>query len=384
MSSRTLDMVAEAPAQESHALPSDRIFRFGFVMEQQAGMRTQYLNWRSVAQHEPNVDATFVPITYYEDGGWIERMRFLPYQVRAIWRGTLQMKRGLGDTVYDAVLFNTHIPAVYYPPAVRRYRAFLMFDVTPCQYDAMARWYRPGQRRYRQGAIARWRERRIRHTFQAAVGLFPWSRWAAQSVIEDYGADPERVFILPPGVDTELWCPDPQQKPDDGVVRMLFTGGNFERKGGDLLLRWARETRRRNWELHMVTLDQADAPAGVFIHNGVQSNSGELIRLAQRCDLFVLPTRADCFSIASLEAMAAGLPVIVSDVGGIADIVDDGESGYLIPVDNYEALHDRLEYLLDRPELCRQMGQRGRAIVQQRFQLADQVRRGLRIMAEYC
>ena len=64
---------------------------------------------------------------------------------------------------------------------------------------------------------------------------------------DEYG-----IHIIPPGVDTQLWRPPlPDCKPNDGVTRLLFTGGNFLRKGGDLLLRWAKETRRQNWELHM-------------------------------------------------------------------------------------------------------------------------------------
>ena len=51
------------------------------------------------------------------------------------------------------------------------------------------------------------------------------------------------MHILPPGVDTLLWQPgDEDAKPDDGVVRILFTGYAFERKGGDLLLRVAQRT----------------------------------------------------------------------------------------------------------------------------------------------
>lgn len=364
------------------ALPLERTYKFGFVMELQAGMRTQYVNWRDVVERENKIVPTFVPISYYQEGGWIEKMRFLPGSIRAVWRSNLQVKQGLGDTRLDAVLFNTHNPAVTYPPAVRDQKAYLMFDVTPRQYDEMARWYRPGHKVHTTGMVAEYRHRRICETFKAAAGLFPWSNWAAQSAIADYGADPKRIHILPPGVDTQLWHPDPAQRTDDGILRILFTGGNFERKGGDLLLRWARETTRRNWELHMVTMDEVDASPGVIVYNNVGSNAQELIRLAQRCDIFALPTRADCFSIASLEAMAAGLPVIVSNVGGIEDIVREGETGYLIPTDDYGALCERLDTLLDAPEKAREMGKQGRIRVCEKFELRDLVQQGLRIMAD--
>ncbi len=364
---------------EKLALP--RPMRFAFVMEQQAGMRTQYLNWRRVVEREPAITPTWVPVTYYEEGGWIERLRFLPGSLRSAWRSYLQTDRGLGHEKYDAVLFNTHNPAVVHRRSVHTQRAFLMFDVTPVQYDAMAAWYEHAPDK--AGWLADMKRRRVREVFQAAEGLFAWSHWAAQSAIHDYGADPQRVHLLPPGVDTQLWRPaEPGQRPDDGLTRILFTGGNFERKGGDLLLRWARETGRRGWELHLVTIDRIEnTPPGVVVHNDLGSNAAELIELTRRCDLFALPTRADCFSIASLEAMAAGLPVITSDVGGIADIVREGETGYLLAPDDFDGLCDRLETLLASPARRQEMGRKGREVVCAHFELRDLVWRGLRIMA---
>ena len=348
-------------------------------MELQAGMRTQYLNWREIVERESGVQATFVPISYYEQGGWIERMKFVPESVRAVWRSHLQVEQGLKKESFDAVLFNTHNPAVTHPRSLRDHRAFLMFDVTPCQYDAMAGWY--GHKADKKGFVANYKNRKVGETFREAAGLFAWSYWTAQSAIEDYGADPKQIHIVPPGVDTAKWTPGTaQDKPDDGIVRLLFTGGNFERKGGDLLLKWANATNRKNWELHLVTQDAVEAVPGVVVHNNIGSNAAELIQLARRSDLFVLPTRADCFSIASLEAMAAGLPVITCNVGGISDIIRDGETGYLLPPDDYDALHDRLDSLLDAPELRQKMGQRGREVVCENFDVTDLVRRGLRIM----
>ena len=355
--------------------------RFAFVMEMQAGMRTQYLNWRSVVEQEPDITPTWVPISYYEEGGTIERLKFLPGGVRSVLRSYQQVDKGLGQEKYDAVLFNTHNPAVTHRRSVRENRTFLMFDVTPKQYNGMAHIYGFGHKADRPGLMANYKHRRVRETFQAAEGLFAWSEWAAQSVIEDYGADPKRVTILPPGVDTQHWHPVlPEQKPNDGITRLLFTGGNFERKGGDLLVRWAKETRRKNWELHLVTLDRVEAPPGVVVHNNLSSNAGELVQLAQRADIFVLPTLADCFSIASLEAMAAGLPVITTRMGGIPDIVQEGETGFLLPVGDYEALCYHIDLLLDSPERRLAMGKKGREVVCGRFEMQTRVHQGLETM----
>src|SRR5438105_913092 len=133
--------------------------RFAFVMEQQAGMKTQYLNWRRVVEPMPEIEATWVPITYYEPGGWIERMQFVPGGARAVLRSWLQVERGLGRKPYDAVLFNTYNPAIGQMSRVRSRRTFLMLDVTPRQYDTMAAWYEHTPDR--AGWLAGWKQRRV-------------------------------------------------------------------------------------------------------------------------------------------------------------------------------------------------------------------------------
>jgi glycosyltransferase involved in cell wall biosynthesis len=88
--------------------------------------------------------------------------------------------------------------------------------------------------------------------------------------------------------------------------------------------------------------------------------------LYRNADLFVLPTRAECFGIAAVEAMASGLPVIFGDVGAARDIVDDGETGWLIEP-TAEALARALEYALDRREQLPHMGRRAREVAEERF-----------------
>jgi glycosyltransferase involved in cell wall biosynthesis len=291
------------------------------------------------------------------------------------------VERGLSGT-YDAVLFSTYNPAVLHQRGLSRQPGYLMFDVTPRQYDSIAGWYE--HRPDRAGWLAGWKERRVRGAFQSAAGLFAWSQWAAASAIEEYGVPTERVHVISPGVDTQLWTPPEEPREvaaASETTRLLFVGYAFERKGGDLLLRWARETPLRSWELHLVTQEPQRVPPDVIVHNGLGVNSEALIRLAQRCDIFVLPTRADCYSLAALEAMAAGLPVIASRVGGIPEIVEDGVTGYLIEPGDYDELKERIELLVGSPGLRRSMGAAGRAAACARFDCRAGIRTGLDMMS---
>jgi glycosyltransferase involved in cell wall biosynthesis len=127
-----------------------------------------------------------------------------------------------------------------------------------------------------------------------------------------------------------------------------------------LLEAFGRGAFSRRAELHIVTRDSVPVGPGVVLHHDLENNSPALIRLYQQADIFVLPTMADCFSIASIEAMAAGLPVVATRVGGIPDIVIEGETGQLVPVGDGAALGAVLNRLVGDAALRHELGQAGR------------------------
>jgi glycosyltransferase involved in cell wall biosynthesis len=84
-------------------------------------------------------------------------------------------------------------------------------------------------------------------------------------------------------------------------------------------------------------------------------------------DIFVLPSRSEGFSNAIIEAMAASLPVVATDVGGNAEAVKDGVSGFVVPPENSAALAEAICRLLDDPSKASQMGAAGKTLVAERF-----------------
>jgi len=80
-------------------------------------------------------------------------------------------------------------------------------------------------------------------------------------------------------------------------------------------------------------------------------------------DLFALATEQEASGTVYVEAEAAGLPVIGTDVGGVSEMMRDGVTGILVPVHDHAALQSALERLIDNPELRRQMGDAGRRMV---------------------
>ena len=89
-------------------------------------------------------------------------------------------------------------------------------------------------------------------------------------------------------------------------------------------------------------------------------------RLAD-ADIFVLPSRSEAFPNALLEAMAAGLPVVASAVGGILELVDDGRNGLLVPAGDPRALADRLCRLMAEANLGERLGEQARRHVESRY-----------------
>jgi glycosyltransferase involved in cell wall biosynthesis len=98
-------------------------------------------------------------------------------------------------------------------------------------------------------------------------------------------------------------------------------------------------------------------------------------RILPSLDVFVLPSRYEGFGIAIVEAMAAGLPVVASKVGGIPEIIIHGETGLLVPPDDPGSLADALRELTANPERAKAMGQRGRQRAQALFSVEAMVKR---------
>jgi glycosyltransferase involved in cell wall biosynthesis len=217
------------------------------------------------------------------------------------------------------------------------------------------------------GVLGRIKHAINRGTYKRAHKIISFNQVTKNSLVNHYGIPADDVLVIPAGIDTKLWQPAPDSKPNDGIVRLLFVGGDLGRKGGDLLLRWARQTTRKNWELHLVTGADAEQVPRVFLHKGLTPNDPRMVALAQRADLFVLPTRADLSPNAILEGKAAGLPSLSTTVGAIHEMVRDGIDGFLTAPGDYAALAERLDTLIDRPEPLREMGARAREMVTQQF-----------------
>ncbi len=86
-------------------------------------------------------------------------------------------------------------------------------------------------------------------------------------------------------------------------------------------------------------------------------------QLLKKHDLFIRPSRFEGFGSSFIEAMAAGLPIIGTPVGGIVDFLTDNKTGFLVPVDNPTALAKKIEYVNSHPEIAKAVAKRGQDFV---------------------
>jgi glycosyltransferase involved in cell wall biosynthesis len=98
-------------------------------------------------------------------------------------------------------------------------------------------------------------------------------------------------------------------------------------------------------------------------------------QLLNNASLFVLPSYHEALPMALLEAMAAGLPIVATRVGGMPEVVMEGYNGFLVEPGDVEALADKLAVLANDPHLCEVMGQRSRELAELELDVKPYVKR---------
>jgi D-inositol-3-phosphate glycosyltransferase len=201
-----------------------------------------------------------------------------------------------------------------------------------------------------------------------------------------YRADKSKIIIIPPGVDISHFyaIPPDEAKSVIGIPKegrmVLFVGRIEPLKGVDTLIRAIAHMAKAGLQdqfPHYLTIIGGDP-----IANPLEMNS-EMSRLQNLCaelgmedlvvflgkraqsslpyyysaaDVLVMPSHYESFGMVALEAMACGTPVVASQVGGLAFLIQDGETGFVVPGGDSEALSERLTQLISQPELRERLG----------------------------
>lgn len=355
--------------------------KLALIVDLGIGWRTTYLNWTRHFPQDMEVEPTWIVLSD-EKTFWIDRIPKLPRGVKTRLRNSLMIREGLRQGPFDATYISTSAALTALPHYMKRHPSFLAIDATPKQIYAFGDLY--GWRPSRFPVLERMKHEQRAAAFQQTYGIFSQSRWAGDSAVADYGASPERIHILPPGVDLTQWTPgDFAQKSGKDSCDILFVGGDFARKGGPLLLQWAASTKLTGWRLHVVTpksLETSDSR--IHVYNNLTSNDPQLVQLFRNADVFAIPTKADCTAFAAIEALASGLPVVITDTGATSEIVQHGKTGFLIQPNDLASLSEGLEPLIQDSRLRRRMGEAARADAECRYDAPQLIRRAVQIMKD--
>jgi glycosyltransferase involved in cell wall biosynthesis len=333
------------------------------VMEQHLGHRTYYENLRRFVAAEAAIEVQWAAVTYQTPAGWSERVPYLPAHVRGTLRGRAEVRRALRTIAHEVVFFNTQVPGAIGSGWFWRRPYVVATDITPRQYDQLGQCYQHQPDRF--GPVALFKHLVNTRLLRQAACVLPWSSWARESLIRDYGVAPDRIEVIPPGVDLQYWRPGEGRASDP--VRILFVGGDLYRKGGATLLQAFRSLPQGTCELHLVTRTQVAPEAGVIPYYDLNPNAPGLMQLYQQADLFVLPTEAEAFGIAAVEACASGLATISTASGGLTDVVVDGENGFLVAPGDSRELAARMRRLIEDTDLRLAMGRAGRVRAERYF-----------------
>lgn len=221
--------------------------------------------------------------------------------------------------------------------------------------------------------------------------VFVCSNSMKGEVVAAFSLPTDKVIILPNGIDLEDF--DAQQPGPGDRERyalpwekiVFFAGRHVYDKGVDVLIEAARIVLSRRWDAKFVVA--GDGPMRAHLEWMARSyglgqkvlftgrlSDHELYRVMKLADVVVIPSRYEPFGIVALEAMAAAKPVVASRVGGLAEVVEDGVTGLLVPPEDPNALAAAIESLLDELSRAEGMGLNGRRRVEELYRWGSIVR----------
>jgi glycosyltransferase involved in cell wall biosynthesis len=225
-------------------------------------------------------------------------------------------------------------------------------DLTVAQLHESGQWFKFSERRFQ-----RWRRLQA-DVYRHAKACCAVSSWTKASMVEDFGVPESKIHLV--GLGRNLILPAVENR-DWSSPRFLFVGRDWPRKNGDAVVRAFAKLAGEHPDarLDLVGSDPGVSQPGVFVHGHLDQRDpvqGPLFReLYSKATCFVMPSFAEPFAIAYLEAAGAGMPVIATTVGGIRDALGSDGALYVDPTDD-AAIYEAMRRLCD-PQLAQTMGQ---------------------------
>ena len=198
---------------------------------------------------------------------------------------------------------------------------------------------------------------------------------AAREILQKEGLAAASIAVIPNGIDASGY-PDRQAGPTPARRQVITVANLRPEKSHETLIGAAALLAAEFPDVTYQIVGGGPRRTELEALVGAQGLGGRVHFLGHRedvpallgaADVFVLPSRSEAFPNGAIEAMAAGLPVVASRVGGLLDLIDHGRTGLLVEPSNPEALAAALRQLFTDPSAALQLGERARAHVRQRY-----------------
>ncbi|OHB42514.1 MAG: colanic acid biosynthesis glycosyltransferase WcaL [Planctomycetes bacterium GWB2_41_19] len=209
-------------------------------------------------------------------------------------------------------------------------------------------------------------------------------RW--KNTLIEMGCDERKIFVHRMGIDTSKFLCSPRNHKENGKVRLLTICRLVEKKGVRYAVRAVAKVLGRypNLEYKIagdgpLKIQLEDLIKELNIQDNVKilgwKNQEEIVELLKDTDILIAPSitgtdgEQEGIPVALMEALAQGLPVLSTQHSGIPELIQDGESGFLVREGDVDALAERLEFFLVHPEIWSKMGRAGREHVEKYYNI---------------
>lgn len=209
-------------------------------------------------------------------------------------------------------------------------------------------------------------------------GLISVSEAVREALVNRLKTPKELIQVIPNGVDVESFGTPASQK-REGQIPVIGALGPLEKfKGHHFLIEAMKSILMRGYEAHCLIVGSGPEERNLrrqarnlLIEKNVTfvPQAAHFAQYFRAFDIFAMPSVREGLGISILESMAMGRPVVASGVGGVYQVVTDGETGLLVPKEDADALAEKIIYLLDNPEVGQQLAERAQTVVREKFSL---------------
>jgi glycosyltransferase involved in cell wall biosynthesis len=239
-----------------------------------------------------------------------------------------------------------------------------------CILDA-ASLHHVDQDRYYVSRLPIWSKARVDAIKDAEILLADCILTVSELATESYRRNVDKnkcVKSVPLGVDTEMFSPGPKRQGEARPFTFAFVGAGSVLKGFDVILHAVNKLKAEGYVFQVLAAGVIDQSLFLgkqdllqMVHRLGMISQQQLVRVYRNVDCLLVPSRFDSFAMVVAEAMACGVPAIVSNRVGAKELISDGRNGFIISAADTLALTNRMRWCLENPGPVRSMSSLARA-----------------------